>query len=125
MNTFSLAANILKSDDSILKGWHKHFSNLAAAQAYGHSDTEYMKLVQKDLSEIIELCKESSDFNTQLTKSDLYEIICELNRGKSPDVYGLAAEHFLYGGDNLLSVLHNILQSIIQLGKVPDCLKMV
>ena len=60
-----------KSDDSILKGWHKHFSNLAAAQAYGHSDTEYMKLVQKDLSEIIELCKESSDFNTQLTKSDL------------------------------------------------------
>ena len=53
----------------------KHFSNLAAAQAYGHSDTEYMKLVQKDLSEIIELCKKSSDFNTQPTKSDLYEII--------------------------------------------------
>ena len=46
-----------------------------------------------------------------------------MNRGKSADVYGLTAEHFLYGGDNLLSIVYNILQAMIRLGKVPDCLK--
>ena len=46
-----------------------------------------------------------------------------MNRGKSPDEYGLAAEHFLYGGDSLLCTVLNILQAVIKLGKVPECLK--
>ena len=106
--------------ESILEGYHKHFSNLASANTYEHSDVvEYAELIRRDISEIIEVCNKSLDDGSKITKSDVYEIICDLNRGKSADVYGLTAEHFLYGGDNLLSIVDNILQAMIRLGKVP------
>ena len=123
ISELNVDGEVFKTEESILEGWHKHFSNLATANTYEHSDVEYAELIRRDISEIIEVCNESLEDGSKVTKSDVYEIICDLNRGKSPDVYGLTAEHFLYGGDNLLSIVYNILQAMIRLGKVPDCLK--
>ena len=109
ISELNVDGEVFKTEESILSGWHKHFSSLALANTYEHSDLEYAELVRKDLAEIIEICNKYPDDDFEITTTDVREIICELNRGKSPDVYGLAAEHFLYGGYSLLSTVHNIL----------------
>ena len=55
---------------------------------------EYAELIRRYISEIIEVCNKSLDDGSKIKKSDVYEIICDLNRVKSADVYGLTAEHF-------------------------------
>ena len=72
-------SEIFKTEESILEGWHKHFSDLASTNAYEHSSVEYAKLIRRDISEIIEVCNKSLDDDSKITKSDVYEMICDLN----------------------------------------------
>ena len=123
ISEFNVDREVFKTEESILEGRHKHYINLASANTYEHSDVEYAELIRRDISEIIEVSSKSLDDGSEIKKAGVYEIICDLNRGKSADVYGLKAEHFLFGGDNLLSIVYIILQAMNRLGKEPDCLK--
>ena len=123
ISDLNVDGEVFKTEESILERRHKHFSNLALANTYEHSDVEYAELIRRDIAETIEVSSKSLDDGSEIIKSGVYEIICDLNRGKSADVNGLTAEHFLYGGDNLLSIVYNILQAMIRLGKVTHCLK--
>ncbi len=58
-----------------------------------------------------------------MTLEDVSSAIAELNRRKSADVYGLTAEHLLYGGTSLLHYITDIIQAIFDVGEIPDMLK--
>ena len=46
-----------------------------------------------------------------------------LSRVKAADIYGGVAEHVLCGGDLLLQVLTNIMNSLFSIGSIQDSLK--
>ena len=54
-------SEIFQTEESILEGWHKHFSDLASTNMYEHSPVEYAKLIRRDISEIIKVCNKSPD----------------------------------------------------------------
>ena len=47
-----------------------------------------------------------------------------LNKGKAADVYGIVAEHILYGGDYLFQELTTIINILFAVGDIPDSLKL-
>ena len=46
-----------------------------------------------------------------------------LSRVKAADIYGGVAQHVLYGGDLLLQILTNIMNSLFSIGSIQDSLK--
>ena len=62
-------------------------------------DEEYRRLVEMEISEIRDLCDESSTLTSTITTGQVMEAISSLNRGKAADFYGLTAEHFIHGGE--------------------------
>ena len=78
ISELNVDCEVFKTEESILEGWNKHFSNLTTANTYEHSDVEYAELIRRDISEIIEVCNESLEDGSKITKSDVYEIICDL-----------------------------------------------
>ena len=46
-----------------------------------------------------------------------------MNKGKAADVFELTVENILYGGDELLYIIHKIIVAISREGHIPDLLK--
>jgi transaldolase len=86
--------------ENILEGWKKHFETLATP---AENDTKNYTNTEFDLDLIYEICTE---MNNELTFSEkeIEEAIRSLNSKKTPDVYGLTAEHLKYGGIVHLSI---------------------
>ena len=104
----------------ILKGWNSHFSKLATPSI--HSRDEYTDR-EADLDIIIEICSKETTA-VLFTSCEVQEAINKLHMKKAPDIYGLTAEHFKYGGWDLLSALTKIINSICAARIVPDYIKM-
>ena len=47
-----------------------------------------------------------------------------MNKGKSPDIYNISAEHLSYGADVIVPGLTELLNKMLQFGIVPDSLKL-
>ena len=48
ISELNVDCEVFKTEESILEGWHKHFSNLATANMYEHSAVKYAELIRKD-----------------------------------------------------------------------------
>ena len=46
-----------------------------------------------------------------------------MKKGKAADVFELKVENILYGGDELLYIIHKIIMAISREGHIPDLLK--
>jgi hypothetical protein len=46
-----------------------------------------------------------------------------MKKGKAADVFELTVENILYGGDELLYIIHKIIVAITREGHIPDLLK--
>ena len=46
-----------------------------------------------------------------------------LNTGKSPDIFGVAAEQFIYASEALVTVLARLMNDIFVYGNIPDIMK--
>ena len=78
------------------------------------------------MPENIDICTHiagSSSAAETITAQQVKKAIETLNRGKAADIYGVVAEHVLYGGDLLIQVLTNIINSFLFIGSIPDSLK--
>ena len=58
-----------------------------------------------------------------ITESQVQEAIASLNKGKAPDCHGVQVKHLLYGGEELLKYLTLLVNSIFQLGRLTNVLK--
>ena len=108
----------------ILEGWFEHFKSLATPSENPDFDDNYKQLVDSEVREIIDMC---SNLNTEsqelVTRQQVEEAIISLNRGKAPDVYGLTAEHFLYGGEALVDTTTSIINGLFKFGRLSEALK--
>jgi hypothetical protein len=58
------------------------------------------------------VCKERA-VHVPVTKQEVKKAINSLNRNKAADFYGITAENIVYGGDNLVKYIQEILLYII------------
>lgn len=124
ISELNVDGEIFRTDTEILDGWHKHFSNLATPEFNEGFDSEYMEMVKQDIKQIIDLCKNQKRQDFSVIREDIVKAIASLNRGKSPDIYGLTAEHFQHGGEKLTEHVVNIIHCVVNEGEIPDSLKL-
>jgi hypothetical protein len=58
-----------------------------------------------------------------VTKQEVEKAINSLNRNKAADLYGITAENIVYGGDNFVKYIQEVLNKTFQLHHIPDILK--
>ena len=96
----------------ICDGFYKYFRDLAIPKNDPLFDTEHKNNVEFDYLLIEEITKneqiESEKFI--ITIKDAENAINGLNKGKSPDILGITAEHIQYGGDITVQYIFNILE---------------
>ena len=115
------------TSSGVLQGWREHFSKLATPDSTMNSDSAYQKLIKTEMPQIVDICTHISRTSTaseSVTVEEVKEAVLSLNKGKSADVYGIVAEHILYGGDYLLHELTTIINSLFAAGEIPDTLKL-
>ncbi|VDH96144.1 Hypothetical predicted protein, partial [Mytilus galloprovincialis] len=113
-----LEDKLYSTREEIFQGWNEHFSNLATPEAADLKSNHTNKNTDVDIIE--EICKENAE--PLVFTSEVDKAINKLNTSKTPDLYGIMAEHIRYGVDALLqgttSIIYNICKEVL----VPDCL---
>ncbi|MCG8045488.1 MAG: reverse transcriptase family protein, partial [Candidatus Thiodiazotropha endolucinida] len=124
INELHVNDRVYKTDADILNGWRQHFEQLASPCFDDRFDKDYEKLVALELNEIIDLCDRDPLEYEWITQKEVSSAIKSLNKGKSPDLYNVTAEHLIKGEQQLVPVLTILLNKMLQLGTVPDSLKL-
>ena len=96
------------TEDQILEGWKSHFEQLAERSISENYDKDYLHLAEAEYQTIIQLCKERA-VHVPVTKQEVKKAINSLNRNKAGYFYGITAEHIVYGGDNLVAYIQEVL----------------
>ena len=121
VNELSANGQVYKSDIDILNGWRDHFETLATPNTDCDYDRKYSKMVSEELPIIQDICKDCPA--TIVSEEQVRKAIKSLNTGKAPDFYGVTAEHLLNGGEAAVKAATNLVNSMFQLGKVTEALK--
>ena len=107
VNELSVDEATYSSASGVLTGWKEHFSKLATPDNNLKTDVSYQQLIGIEMPDIIDVCTHiagSSSAAETITVQQVKKAIESLNRGQAADIYGVVAEHVLYGGDLLLQV---------------------
>ena len=126
VNELSVGEVTYNSASGVLTGWKEHFSKLATPDNNLKTDVSYQQLIGIEMPEIIDICNHiagSSSTAQTITVQQVKRAVESLNRGKAADIYGVVAEHILFGGDLLLQVLTEIVNSVFSIGSISDSLK--
>ena len=59
-----------------------------------------------------------------MTEKEISDTVKSLNRGKAPDIYGVAAEHVYYGGQKILDAIKTLINDILLNHDVPINMKL-
>ena len=108
--------------DEMIVGFREHFSNLANPVDDSRYKEDYHKTVLLETKQIKQLVQDKDV--EPVTLEELKNAMGNINRRKAPDYYGLTIESLLNGGQELHVAILNLLNSILQIGKVPQTLKM-
>ena len=79
----------LSSPDDIREGWSMYFSKLSIPEDRETYDQQYKQLVDRDITNISEICEEDTNSNINVTTEAILEAICSMKNGKSPDGQGI------------------------------------
>ena len=115
------------TSSGVLQGWREHFSKLATPDSICtmNSDPAYQKPIKTEMPQIVDInISRTSTASESVTVEEVEEAVLSLKHGKAADVYGIVAEHILYGGDHLLQELTTIINSLFAVGEIPDTLKL-
>ena len=81
-------------------------------------------MVEKEVSVIYDHCLNSDYGVKPVTDKEIRDAVKSLNRGKAPDVYGVAAEHVYYGGQEMLNIIKKLINDILLNHEVPISMKL-
>ena len=126
INELHVGEDILRGNKDILTGWHQHFNQLATPTQETDFDTDYEKLTEMEIREIRILCQKMNgpESRSNISQNEVLSAIKSLNKGKSPDVYNICAEHLSHGTENIVPILTELLNKMWHLGTVPDSLNL-
>ena len=126
MNELNVGDSTYSTSSWVLQGWREHFSKLATPNDTLRKDHAYKQLVKTEMLEIFDICTHMANSPTNfetITVPEVKEAISSLNKNKAEDIYGIVAEHILYGGEVLLEFLTTIINQLFTFGKIPESLK--
>ena len=109
-----------KSDNEIVCAWREHFDVLATPMDHTDFDEKYKQQVEREVSEIMDICSASSAHTPpgSVSMQQAKKATESINRWKALDFHGVMIEHFLYGGANLLQVTAEIVNQVFKFGRV-------
>ena len=105
-----------------MKGWNKHFGDLAKKSNNNSFDTIYLNSIEKEATHIINKCKDTY-IHQEISTEEIKRAVSKLNTNKAEDFYGLTAEHFIHGSESLLQHLQHLLNICFKFCYIPDLLK--
>ena len=113
------------SPEEIRECFFKYFSELALPKDDPLFDKEHKQQVELDYLLIEMITSSNSEHSEKLviTIEDIEKSVKGLNRGKSPDSYGISAEHIQHGGYIIIKYLFDIFKCMIKNRIVPDEIK--
>ena len=86
-------------------------------------DSAYLELCNIRHELINQICEESSEILYPVTPEEVEEGISKLNGKKSPDEFGLAAEHLKCSGPLIIEIITDLFNQIFQEKSVPEPFK--
>ncbi|XP_053374097.1 uncharacterized protein LOC123524448 [Mercenaria mercenaria] len=108
--------------ESVIEGFKEHFEHLAKVNNNQTFDENYNSMVNLEVQNIKTRVNESEI--KFVSMEELQAAMKSVNRGKSPDYYGLTIESILYGGISLHIQILKIVNAIFESGVIPDVLKL-
>ncbi|CAC5372228.1 unnamed protein product [Mytilus coruscus] len=110
------------SPENVMKGWNKHFGDLAKKSNNTSFDTKYLKSVEK---EAFKICKDKY-IHQEISNEEIKKAVSKLNTNKAEDFNGVTAEYFIHGSESLLLYLQQLfaLNSVTYLLKIGTLFQM-
>ena len=103
--------------DSQSNSWANYFEKLATPSPNTLFDEEYEKHLE--FMHLLLAWSRDDKMLQPMTIQEVKEYICELKSGKSPDIYGVTAEHIKAAGPAMVDVLLKICNKAIETGALP------
>ena len=113
--TFVVNGHPISNSDAVREAWSSHFNSLATPESKPEWNETVLRDAERDVATILDSCKKSPQI-THFTVEDVSEAILDLNKGKSPDLVGLRAEHFSAAKTTLPTILTPILNNMMLYG---------
>ena len=101
-----------------MEGFHKHFRKLATTAADSEYRYNLSEIVNYEIDIIHELAK-GKNIPTA-TQKEVKDAIESIRKGRAADIFSIAIEHFVYGGEELFHFVHRIIVAIFQSAVVPN-----
>jgi len=111
----------MSGEQDILNCFRKHFSNLAVPTFDPDFNYKSSAITDYEIDIITELA--TREDIPEPTYEEINTALSVMKKGKAEDVFELTVENILYGGDELLYIMHKIIVAISREGHIPDLLK--
>ena len=105
--------------ENVLQGFTEHFRQLATNNQ--NNESEYHRKIEQEIQLINQLVKNKAI--PVATISELEKSIKSNNTGKSADIYNITIERIINAGEQMITILLQIVNAIFDHGSVPDILK--
>ena len=96
--------------DEVILEFQEHFRSLSTFDKSVHKEIRYYQEVEVVNKYITEMSKE--ELILPVTEEEITASIASINKRKSADFHNLTIEHILHAGENIITVLTHILNSI-------------
>ncbi|CAC5424816.1 unnamed protein product [Mytilus coruscus] len=112
-----------KTPSSQRETFADYFKNLATPQENLNFKDELLTSSTNRCNLIKEVSKNITKKKILVTQQEILNAIQKLKNGKSPDEYGITAEHIKYPGNEITHIYQNIFNQIFEGGKVASSFK--
>ena len=112
---------VMSGKQNIINGFRKHFSNPAVPIFDPDFNYKSSDINDYEIDIITELTTQEDI--PEPTYEEINTALSVMKKGKAADVFELTVENILYGGDELLYIIHKIIVAITREGHIPDLLK--
>ena len=117
VNELHVGDKVYTTKSEILEGFREHFHNLATPSDDKSFDQSYSDQIKLEVKEI-QMCSKCPGKDVkQITLDQVKEA------NKAADIYGVTAEHFIYGGEELLQATTDLINSLYRRGSLTECMK--
>ena len=107
--------------DQIVHGFREHFLELSTPKKNNNYDEQYHVLCRNEVQHIEEIVKNQE--TPSITVEELKKAMAVLNKGKSPDIFGITIEHLLNADEVILDFLLHMYNRMLNDGEVPNVIR--
>jgi hypothetical protein len=107
--------------DQIAHGFREHFLEFSTLNKNNNYDEQYHVPRRNEVQHIVDIVKNQE--TPIITVEELKKAMDVLNKGKSPDIFGITIEHLFNADEVILDFLLHIYNTMLNNGEVPNVIK--